>query len=212
MMKRMSGIMVILAAGMMVGGCNLLEFPTYVLFGQSEKKVEAEYEGLRGKHTAIVITTNPGVAFAYPGATYNLALASAYMMKEHVKGVTFVEQEQIDRFQREDLNWSRISMGELGERFGAERIVYMDLVTFTLQEPQSVNLLRGRVIADVRVYEMEAERTEEPAYQTEIAVTYPEANPVPVAGGSTAQIQRQTILRFADTLAKRFYDHKVPVE
>ena len=45
-MKRMALTLLLAFAA---GGCNLLEWPMYVLFGQSQTKIKAEYTGLENR-------------------------------------------------------------------------------------------------------------------------------------------------------------------
>lgn len=200
--------LIALVALFFLGGCNAFEFPLYVLFGGQKKTIPAEYEGLNNARTAIVIVAGPGVDFEYPYARHSLALWIANRLQEHVKGIEFVSQDVVDRFQRENLDWYEIPVGELGREFQAQRILYVDLLTYTMLEEHSVNLLRGLIIGDVRVYDIDAD-AELPAYQTEISAVFPEHSPVPVSDEAWQKIPRMTMLAFAEKLAMKFFDHKV---
>ena len=208
-MKRQLLLLILL---MFVVGCNILQHPVYVLFGQSHKKVKAEYTGLDSKTIAVVVACGPGIAFEYPYAGLDVARLSVLTLTESLKRVEFVEPGKIDKFQREDLDWLSMPISQIAERFEVDRVLYIDLLQFTTSEINSVNLLRGYVTADVRVYESDSERVDQASYQTEISVVWPEHGPLALSDAAQESVYRQTITLFGDKLARRFYDHKVPVE
>lgn len=193
-------------------GCNLLELPAYVLFGQSSKSVKAQYKGLKGTKTAIIIATGLAADFEYPNARMNVALASAQAIGEHVKKVEFVDATEIDTFQEENIDWAAIPFSSIGSKFDVQRILYLDIYQFTLYEENSINLLRGRISAAVRVYEMDSPNPDQPAYRDEIIVLYPEGYPMALSDAAMQNVHFNTITIFADQLAKKFYNHKIPIK
>ncbi|MBN2210669.1 MAG: hypothetical protein JW709_04660 [Sedimentisphaerales bacterium] len=210
-MRHVTTTLILLGLIIMVAGCNILSYPLYVLFGEQQKTVKAEYSGLAGARTAIVVAVGPATEFEHPMVRSNLALASAYEIGREVKGATFVDQQAIERFQQEDLDWFYLPVLKIGQRFEAQRVLYLDIIEFTLEEENSVNLLRGRVTADVRVYDMADAKPDEPVYQTEVSVMFPTDNPVPMADMATrAILENQTVGEFAKALVKKFHDHKEP--
>jgi hypothetical protein len=208
MRKSLSFLLLLLIAA---GGCNILAGPAYLLFGEKERKVKAEYTGLTEKKIALVIAGRPAIEFEFPMADMDLALIAAHTIAQHVKKVAFVDQNQIDVFQRENLDWAALPMQDIGGKFQAQRVLYVDLLQFTLREENSVNLLRGNLSADIRVYDMESPNPNQPVYQTELTVIYPEVAPVPMSDSAQQATYLQTMGQFAQRLAYRFYDHKEPL-
>ncbi len=210
-MRQITATYILLGVVVWAGGCNVLSYPLYVLFGEQETKVKAEYTGLEGARTAIVVAVGPATEFEHPLVRSNLALASAYEIGQGIEGATFVDQQAIERFQQEDLDWFYLPVSDIGRRFEAQRVLYLDVIEFTLEEENSVNLLRGRVTADVRVYDMAGAKPDEPVYQTEISMIFPPDNPVPMTDMATrAILENHTVGEFGKALAKKFYDHKEP--
>jgi len=208
-MKKRLLITITLLPIVTLAGCNLLEYPLYVLLGDSTVSVKAEYLGLRDKRIAVLVMTTPAVDFEHPYAQLELTNQLSLVLSRHVKDSQFVDPEEIDRFQREDLDWLRLPIHKIGQKFDAQRIVYLDIIQYTMSEENSVNLLRGRIWAEVSVYDMEATEPDTPCYTTEITVVVPEHAPVPIGGGARQQIELQTIQMFAEELAHKFYDHKI---
>lgn len=191
-----------------LGGCNWLDFPVFVLFGQTHERVKAEYTQLEGKKVAIIIASLPAIDFEDPYARMDLALASAEWIRREVKEVQFVEQETVERFLKENLDWVSMPMSEIAEQFGANRILYIELMQFTTEEPESVNLVRGRGWAQVSVYETDSPSANVPVYQTEIQVVYPEQGPLPMSDTARIAARQQILVQCAGELARKFYNHK----
>jgi len=191
-------------------GCNLLEFPVYVIFGQSHTTVKAEYTGLQNQTVALIVSGQPAIDFDYPYARMDLALACAQAIGQHVKNVKFVDQEKIDQFQQAVFDWYVLPMSDIAARFEAQRLLYLELLQFTLVEIDSVNLLRGRISVQLRLYDMESDQPHTPSYESELAVVFPENAPLPMSDATRTALEQHTISLFADELARKFYKHKIP--
>jgi hypothetical protein len=206
-MRKLS-ILIILPLSLTLGGCNLLVYPAYVLFGGDEISVKAQYKGLKDKRTAILVVSRPAFDFEYPYASTNIGLAGAHTISQHVKGVTFVEQDKIQDFQLENLSWLSMPVSQIAKKFDAQRLIYIDLYEFSMYEQGSINLLRGQISAEIRIFEMESPTPDVESYKSEIKVLVPPNNPIPASEDALYMINRQSIMSFAEKLAWKFYDHK----
>ncbi len=203
---------VILAAILMLSGCNALQYPAYVLFGGSKVKVKAEYEGLTGQSTALMLISRPGIDFEFPLAKIELALAANSLLAAKIEGCTLVDQQKVDDIQQTNLDWMSMPFSQLGDKLQANRIVYVDLIQFTMNETDGSGLLRGRLVAAVSVYEIDGKSPDGPVYETEIAVTLPKYGPTFMNNGTLEKFYRMVIDKFALELARKFYDHKVKAD
>ncbi|MBN1845898.1 MAG: hypothetical protein JW810_09460 [Sedimentisphaerales bacterium] len=208
-MKRLLWILLPVLAS---AGCNWLEYPFFLLFGQTHENVKAEYTALADTRVAIVVAGLPAIEFEYPYARTDLALAAASVIRSKVDNVQFVEPETVEQFQRENLDWIGMPMADIARRFDVQRILYLELMQFATLEPESVNLVRGRIWTQASVYETDSDRPNLPAYETEIQVVYPEQAPLPMSDSTRQAVRQQMVLMYADELAKRFYDHKRPIK
>ena len=195
-----------------LSGCNLLGYPAYVLFGPTGQKVAAEYTGLNDQRIAVVVAASPSIAFEYPYAGIDLARVTTLALQEHLENARFVDPENIDRFQREDLDWLSLPIDQIGRRLDAQCVLYLDLTKFTTLEDNSVNLLRGYINADLRVHHTQSPDCQRPAYQTELAIVYPEQGPLSMSDPAEQALYQQTITQFAQQLARKFYDHRLPAK
>jgi len=208
----MARFILTLATVMLLTGCNVLAFPSYVLFGGSTTKVKAEYPHLHNQKIAIIVSAGPGTDFEYPYGRTDVALATAQAIAKHVKDATFVEQEKVNAFQQATLDWITLAKPQIARQFNAQQLIWLDLIQFTTREESSVNLLRGRLTAAVRIYDINAENPHTPQYETEIAILIPSHGPMPASDLAQQQIYRQMIILFAEQLTQKFYTHKVPAK
>ena len=79
-------------------------------------------------------------------------------------------------------------------------------------EIDSVNLLRGRITAHIRIYDRQSAQPDKPCYETEVSIVFPEQGPLPMSDSARMGIEQQTLVLFAEELARKFYKHKVDSE
>ena len=151
------------------------------------------------------------VDYKFPDARMNVALAAARAIKKNVEEVAFVEQEKIEMFQYERLDWVSMPMSEIADMFGAGRVLYLDMYQFDMYEEDNEYLLRGRISATVRVYERNGAQADQAVYRGEAEAVYPKHQPVAASDSAMLSVQVNAIHRFAEQVARKFYDHKVKV-
>jgi hypothetical protein len=100
--------------------------------------------------------------------------------------------------------------------FNADYVLIITLVDYSTREFGSINLWRGRVLAEASLWPAvntptHPEDPPKPLWQSEtIKIVYPPESPqgIPVADDRVIRIK--TAQLFADEVAKNFYAHKVP--
>jgi len=204
-------LLCLLAGG--IGGCNAASMDFLAsLFVPPQRSVPAEYDGLADKVVAVVVFSDQQTDFEYPDARLATALSvgQGLLKNAHVKGV--VDARRIVRFQDENLNWDTRDKTALGRSFGADRVLYVTLVEYSTREPSSQFVYRGRIIAEVSVYDTSRPERDARVWRAEknIDVSYPEQSPVGAPGESERDVRIKAQQLFADTVAKKFYKHKVP--
>jgi len=193
-------------------GCDATGYMLY-LFAPGDKmvKVPAEFDGFAGKKVAIVIYADICVQYDYPFARLGLSTAIASELKAHVENIEIVPPARVVAFQDQNVNWETMDRTELGRELGADYVLYVMLDEYTLREPGSVNLFRGRVRAQAVVYDCLKNESDARVWSgDEFSVIYPEHAPTGQLGQDDSRIRYETEKRFAMQLAKRFYEHEVP--
>ncbi len=197
---------------LLLAGCNILAHPTYVIFGQSNQRVKAQYKGLSGCKSMIIISSPATLEFDYPGVRENIMLAIEKEITANVKKVQFVDQIEVEKFIKRELDWVSMPISKLARRFGADRVLYFDMYRFRMHEENAVGILRARIDAVLRVYEIDGEQPNRAVYSTDLEVVFPEHHPISMSDSALQKVQVNSVKQFAQQAAYKFYDHKIQIK
>lgn len=205
-------------AGLLVslGGCGdpttMVGALLYV-FGpdQSKKTIEPECDVLPKHSVAVAIYADPKVMYEYPGAKYELSSAICSELAKNVKETKVLDYRKILAYQAGDLQWDAIDRTELGKKLGADYLLYVTMIDFTTHEPGSATLMRGIIRAEVELHDCsKPERTSIVWRCTDFEIRIPENAPVTQMSADDRILRAETVRRFSDQLAKKFYKHEEP--
>ena len=185
-----------------VCGCGPRDSSDFFLGCQGTAR--SNYRGLANKRIALVVTTHPGIEFDHPLADENIARAANWWIRRKVRGVTFVDPYEIESFQRSSVLPIKKRLSEIAQRFDMDRLVLVELMRFTLVEEGSVDLLRGRIVSRLSVYELDRPSGEQLVYQDELRLVIPPNSPVSSSRITPLALKKLMIERFAEGLAGKF--------
>jgi hypothetical protein len=198
----------LLVAGAVIG-CRALAAPWLMWGPEPTRSVPAEYPYLAGKKVCVFVWAEMDTIFVFPHVQLEVAEHVAYAMQGKVEGISFIPNRNVNKLQRREPDWDRTDPAVLGKRFGADRTLMIELTQYSTREPDSPHLYRGRMAANVKVYDT-AYPQATPAYKTVIEIAYP-PDSVGQWGSSDDSIRLATMRLFAEELAGKFYDRKVKV-
>lgn len=202
----------IVAVGLL--GCGELSYLGYLLApGERTVKVPPEFDGLASQSVAILIYTDVAVQYDYPYARLGLSMALTSELKKRIEGIKVIPPERVVTYQDQNVHWESMDRSRLGRAFDVDYLLYVVLDEYTMREPGSVNLFRGRIRAHANLYETSKPENEACVWTgEEFSVIYPQHAPTGQPGQDDSRIRYETEKRFAELLAKRFYEHEVPKE
>jgi len=174
------------------------------------KEVPAEFPYLQGREVCVVVWADSETLFEYPWVQLELSENVVATMKPNVKGISFTPNRSIVELQGRDVDWDRKDPALLGARFGVDRLLMIELTQYTTREPQSPHLYRGRIAANVKVYNVHY-RNSDPVFKTSLEVVYPPGS-VGQWGSDDQSVRKATMEAFAAELAGKFYDRRVKVK
>jgi len=207
--RRACAALPLLAAALAAVGCRWVALP-WVLWGpEPTRTVPAEYPYLEGKRLCVAVWADTNTQFEFPYVQLEVSEYVAAALKAHVNKVSFVPNREVVRLQQREPDWDREPPAVLGERFGAERVLLIELTQYTTREPDSPHLLRGRIAGQVKLYDT-AHPDARPLYRTFVEVAFPKGGPAPWGTTETA-VRRAAMEAFAAEVAGKFYDRKVKV-
>lgn len=130
----------------LAGGCSTLLTAAYLL---QPADVPAEFNGLKGKHVAVVCRPIVELEFTDAGSARELASLVGAQVEGKVRRARIIGQQEVARWIDEN-SW--IDYPTLGKSLDADLVVGIDLEEFRLHEGST--LYRGRATAHVRVFDV----------------------------------------------------------
>jgi hypothetical protein len=192
---------------LVLAGCRALAL---IASGQDTKTVPAEYPYLDGKQVAIVVHAPDETIFEHPNVQWEVADHVRVGLESNIKGIKVADTKRIFDFQRAERDWEKLDPAALGLRFGADRVLEIDLTQYETREPESPHLFRGHMTADVRIYNTEYPDSQH-TYRAGIQTEYPPDGPGQY-GTTDREVRRATMEAFAQDVAGKFYDRKVKAD
>jgi len=196
-------------------GCRRpMTFLMYALFGQETQEVDAAFPDLPGQKVVVFVFTDEQVQYEYPLARARLTKRIAAELENRIKGIQVVNTEAVLKFQDEHTDWVAIDRTELAKQFGADYMLMVSVIRYTMRAPRSVSLYRGNVEADVSVYQASLPERRSCVWSSRdnITETYPEEATTGLLRKDAERIRVETERRFVDKLVKLFYDHEEEIE
>lgn len=216
-LARIHAFAALLGITALLGGCAALSYPAYVLAGAAPaKKQKAEFDGLRGQTVAIVIYCNLDVSYEFRYSDIRLELGSALreQLTKNVKDCRVVTPLRVARYQDQNVHWDTLPMPQVGRDLQADYVLYVSLLEFTTREPGSANLARGRIRADLSLWNTHPEKGADGCVwrKENVSVIYPQDAPIGATAPNVTPLRMDTENIFADLVAKYFYEYDLPKE
>lgn len=193
-----------------LAGCQLIAAPFLMWGPEPTKDVPAEYPYLAGKKVAIIVWADTDTLFEFPQVQFEVSEYIGAAMKGNVKGMSLVPNRQVVDYQRRNSAWERRSPADIGRDFGADRVLMLELTEYTTREPGSPHLKRGRIAANLKVYDPSHKDTA-PTYKTNLSSKYPTGEAAEW-GVDDRSVRTEAMRLFADEVAGKFFDRKVKVK
>lgn len=192
-------------------GCYLGHFLVALTKPKEYKHIKAEYR-LEAERLVIVPYVGSNIQFQYPTAPVEIANEVVYALGRHLKDKvrTVVPPVAVVQWQESNLEWPNMGLEEIGRRFQADTVLYLELEQYTMLEENSANLLRGRARARVQVAKVGSDRS--PAYSGTAEVLFPKDHPVSTLQTSERTMRQGTNRLLGEEVVNKFFDRKIEVE
>ncbi len=191
-------------------GCQAMALPWLMWGDPPTKLVPAEYPYLRDKSICVVVWADMDTMFSYPHVQLELSEHVARAMQTHQASLKLTPSRGVVDYQRREPDWDKQRPGRIGERFGAERVVMIELTEYSTRDADSPHLYRGRIGANVSVYQCE-QPDADASFRTAVEAVYPKDS-VGEWGSTDDSIRRAAMEVFADDVAAKFFDRRVKIK
>ncbi len=204
---------VTMAAGMALSlaGCAI---PAWFAaqFGP-ERKVKAEYEPPSGK-TVLVLVDDMLHPVDYEPVKIQLTEMINQQLLEHKVVSKTIPYARLGEFISATPGFNSLSVGEVGQKLGADMVLYVQIDDFGLQDSASASeLWKGRLATTIRLVDVNKGRlwpTDNPTghmIPKSTTQTYSDSSQ-----GRGEQISKELAADTADKIAKLFYAYSTPYE
>jgi hypothetical protein len=190
----------VLSGGLLfaTSGCSTVLTVAYLFHPED---VPAEYNELRGKHVVIVCKPIVELEFTDAGTARELADRIGANIRENVRGVKIISQQEVSRWIDENA-W--VDYATLGEAVDADIVVGIDLDHFSLHEGST--LYRGRTTIHMQVHDVKEDLIVFDKRMDDF--TFPGDSAIPTADQSEQQFRGLFLRILSSRLARCFYAYE----
>ena len=202
---------VLLALIPMTAACNWLT--PLIFVGEHKKEISAEFSKLAGTRVAVLVWTPPETIFDYQFARFELSSYVSDKLAAEMAGekasVDLVDPRDVEDFIEKDPD-AQLDPRRVGEHFDADYVVFLELLLFQIRDPEQPQFLRGRISASVAVHDVRADPDMPQSFElAPVETVYPEHAPILMNPTNSLMIREQTYRKFAEEVARKFYDYTV---
>lgn len=210
-------LLVLFAAALtLMPGCQLIGGMMANARRNSTHIVEAEYEGLGGKSFAVLVSADRAIQGEHPGLVEHLTdriteRLAASTNKPKAAGV--VPVSDVLRYQSRHPDWASKPFDKLAEELGGvQRLIFVEISEYRLNESGNAYEWDGAAIGSVRVVEVDSGSLDTFAFDKLVNVVYPGKKGITPDQISRSAMTSMLALRFIDRASWNFYAHEEPVE
>ena len=190
----------ILGSGLLfaTSGCSTVLTVAYLFHPED---VPAEYNELRGKHVVVVCKPIVELEFTDAGTARELADRIGANIRENVRGVKIISQQEVSRWLDENA-W--VDYATLGEAVDADIVVGIDLDHFSLHEGST--LYRGRTTVHMQVHDVNEDLIVFDKRMEDF--TFPADSAIPTADQSEQQFRGLFLRILSSRLSRCFHAYE----
>jgi hypothetical protein len=163
------------------GGCNILAWP-YFLFGPQDK-IDPQLKKLafddKDKEAKVAILVHSDLELRPEMLDANRQLAEFVRSalneacKANGEKVKIISPTKVENYLKNHPDWETMDRTELGEKLGADRVIFLEVTHLSLYQPGSANMIyRGEAHITVELIDVPGDDNDEPT-KKEFTCTYP---------------------------------------
>lgn len=176
----------------------------------STREVVAEYTGLDGKSFAVVVAADRYIQAQYPDLVPQLVARVSERLRAETGALGYVPPGIMINYMNQKPRWVALTYSELAEELGVDRLVFVDVVEFRLNEPGNQFVWEGVAAATVGVAEMESFAPDEFSFRRELRVGFPDGKGYTSNDFDGESVKLRLLNRITDRITWLFYNHEEP--
>jgi len=192
------------AASASLSSCGFIAGKVEQMAGKS---VVAEYHGLAKKSVAIVVYASPATLHEFPSARKDISMFLDMQMRLKMPDIRLLNYLEVIRWQDGTTNWFAMKEKLIGQQFGVDRVLYVELLTYSSRMEAGYGDLQGQLRANCKIFETDT-AGDEPAWTALMDVTWPKDRPLDPNQFSDVAVRQRTLDIFAKEVTDKLHDHK----
>lgn len=198
--------------GALVAGCSAVGAIAGKIEREGSHDVEADYEGLGGKSFAVIIAADRAIQGDHPLLVELLTERITQRLAQPTNvpcAAGVVPPAQVVKYLAEHPGWTSRPLSEIAKELGGvQRLVYIDLYEFRLNDPGNAYLWEGVASANVSVIETDSPIPDDHAYQRSVTVKFPDKQGIGPNELQAAAVRTELARRLIDRASWLFYAHE----
>ena len=193
-----------------VSGCNYFGYIAQGLAGEKDRtsKYTAEYRGLEGKRFVVLVTTDSQTVHEAPTAPKALNQMVSRKIIKYVDQTISTPYEDIEKFETANRYWQISPYSEIYEKLDVERLVHIELLSFSTHEPGNEQIWQGSAAARVCIAEAENDDPDNFAYCQTVNAKFPPDRPVGLLDANHDLVQRGLVVTLSSEIVNLFRDYE----
>lgn len=174
------------------------------------RDVKAKSRDLTGKTFAVIVAADRSIQAEHSDAVVLITRDMTLRLSDHAGASGVLPADEVLAFQYQRPGWVAMSIPDLVKELAVERLVFVDVAEFALNDPGNAYEWNGVAAGTISVYSDQSKSLGAPLFREKVRVTFPDNK-----GQSPESLPAQAVLsvlvrRFAERSAWMFYDHEEP--
>jgi hypothetical protein len=179
----------------------------------STRAVESEYRELAGRNWAVVVAADRAIQGEFPDIVpYLTAKITERLVQQQdeVGAQGYVPADRVLLFQYQNPRWVAMPYSELARALKVDRLIFVELQEYRLNEPGNQYIWSGLATGTVGVVEADGPLPDEFSFSKTISVSFPDKAGVGQNDMSNPVVATALASRFVDRASWLFYTHQEP--
>jgi len=170
--------------------------------------IDAEYERISGKTFAVVCSASRVIEAEHPGITARINQRVNDRLIQNANPSYAIPSGDLLSVLYNTPQWPAMTREDIANMLGVERLIVIEIVEYSLNEPGNQYIWDGAVAGVVSVYESDSALPNDPIFEKAISIKFPDSTGFMRHDIPEAAVTAELSNRFINRAAWLFYQHE----
>jgi hypothetical protein len=171
-------------------------------------RFDAQYERIEGHSFAVICSASRAIEAEHPGITARINQRVNDRLIQNANPSYAIPSNDLLTVLYNTPQWPAMTREDIAKMLGVERLIVIEIVEYTLNEPGNEYIWAGAVAGVVSVYESDSALPNDPIYEKAISITFPDSTGYMRHDLPEAAVTAELSNRFINRAAWLFYEHE----